>query len=202
MKIKSWLRKLIGLKPKIRIITNNEEAVNTFYQTRLKDAIFHGVRTDVDTMEVFYNIRAYASPYSLMMHENLKSTRKIKWERRIQIQHGASNFDIKIRNRTTIIKLKQDPIVPLLLSEHEFGSINIHITENGDRCFSGKIKLAKDVPIDGSAWSLARVTYLRTPMVWEEKLRDALGSKITIPNPSSGDLIERLKKAVEQSKVP
>jgi len=204
MTLRSWLREFFGLKSETRIINDSSEAIDTFYRMRNKDARPIGEWPDCRPMEVFYKIHSFAFTAKDKLPKNVESTRKIKCARRIQIQHEASIFDIKISKRTTVEQLNQDELLPFkpILSEHEFGSINIHISENGVRCFSGKIKLAKDVPMDGSAWSLTRVTYLRTPMMWEEKLRDALSHKNTIPNSSLEDVIKRLKKAIEQSKVP
>jgi len=205
MTLRSWLREFFGLKSKTRIINDSSEAIDTFYRMRNKDARPIGEWPDCRPMEVFYKIHSFAFTAKDMMPKNVELTRKIKCARRIQIQNGASIFDIKISKRTTVVQLNQDGLLfPLhsVLSEHEFGSINIHISENGLRCFSGKIKLAKDVPFGSDGWYLVRVTYLRTPMSWEENLRDALSHKNTIPNSSLEDVIKRLKNAVEQSKVP
>jgi len=205
MTLRSRLREFFSLKSKIIVITDSTEAVSAFYKLRTKGARTIGVRLDVCPMEVFHKIHSFAFTAKDIMPKNVESTRKIKCARRIQIQHEASIFDIKISKRTTVVQLNQDGLLfPLhsVLSEHEFGSINIHISENGLRCFSGKIKLAKDVPFGSDGWYLVRVTYLRTPMSWEENLRDALSHKNTIPNSSLEDVIKRLKNAVEQSKVP
>lgn len=205
MTLRTRLREFFGFKSKTRIITDSTEAINTFYSTRNKDARTIGEWPDCRPMEVFYKIHSFAFTAKDMMPKNVELTRKIKCARRIQIQNGASIFDIKISKRTTVVQLNQDGLLfPLhsVLSEHEFGSINIHISENGLRCFSGKIKLAKDVPFGSDGWYLERVTYLRTPMSWEENLRDALSYKHTIPNSSLESALKRLKNAVEQSKVP
>ena len=205
MTLRSRLKEFFGLKSKIKVITDSTEAVSTFYKLRTKGARTIGVRLDVWPMEVFHKIHSFAFTAKDMMPKNVELTRKIKCASRIQIQHEASIFDIKISKRTTVVQLNQDGLLfPLhsVLSEHEFGSINIHISENGVRCFSGKIKLAKDVPFGRDGWYLARVNYLRTPMIWEKKLRYALDQKDKIRNSISEDALKRLKKAIEQLKVP
>ncbi len=159
-----------------RVITDSAEAMREFDRIRMEGAKMVGVRLDVQPNAVFTSLSQLAFTDEKYLRSFIRVKRKFKSSageaRHVVIQMGKQNFDIKISKRNKIVNKNYKIHLFNGGTMADYGSLNIHIKQDGVRCFSGVLHTSNIIVIDGDSTCIARISYLRTPMVWEGILRD------------------------------
>ena len=171
------LLKVFGLSSESeRIITDSAQAVRTFNRLRMKGAQMHGVRFNVCPNAVFTSLSVIAFLPEKYMKPDILVKRKFKSSlgeaRHVVIQKDQRKFDIKISKRSKIVNKNYNYHLFDGGTIADYGLVNIHIKQDGIRCFSGILLISNRNVIDGDGSHIVRISYLQTPLHWEYTLRE------------------------------
>ena len=159
-----------------RVFTDSAEAMREFDRIRLEGAEWIDVILAVRSGEIFTSLSQLAFTDEKRLRSFIRVKRKFKSSageaRHVVIQLGKLNFDIKISKRNKIVNKNYKIHLFNGGTMADYESLNIHIKQDGVRCFSGVLHTSKIIVIDGDSTRIARISYLRTPLVWESILRD------------------------------